>query len=66
MISDKKKNRNHIPSRWRTYHFVCRECGESDVGEFDGKTDFKKAHIRCTKCHNEQAGNTDPADYLPF
>lgn len=54
-----------IPSRYVTYYFVCRECGKSDVGEFDKFTDPKnRDDIYCEECSLILADFGD--DELPF
>ena len=45
------KAKRHIPSRYITYKFVCRNCGEAGIGEFDKFTDPKnRMDIYCDDC----------------
>ena len=45
-----KPKRDYIPNRYITYHYVCRECGESDVGTFDKFQEPKLCHLKCQSC----------------
>ena len=64
------KTKRHIPSRYITYKFVCRECGESGIEDFDKFTDPKnRMDIYCQECldkyYEEIYGNDDDCE-LPF
>ncbi len=63
MTKDKPK-RDYIPSRYITYHFVCRHCGESDVGEFDKFKDPKNQYLLCDKCEQEIGWQLDEDDEI--
>ena len=59
------KSKRHIPSRYITYHFVCRDCGVSDVREFDKFQNPKQdMYIFCQECSEESitGGNYDYDD----
>lgn len=54
------KTKRHIPSRYITYHFVCRNCGESDVGIFDKFTNPKERDdLLCNECDRVKRLDTD-------
>lgn len=67
-----KQKRDYIPSRYITYHFVCRQCGESDVGTFDKFKEPKQCHLLCSTCEEayfdimEDNDNYGYDDDLPF
>lgn len=49
------KNNRHIPSRYITYHFICRQCGESDVRELDKFQNPKQnLHLSCQTCVDKE------------